>query len=302
MVTYTRMQGELISFDTADKLELEGMLCAPIKSKTCLVHVHGMTDTFHGLSLVDDLMHTAFKNDMAFFTFNNRGKGTISVFQRLHEHLTFRTIGTSFENFKDCILDIDAALKMLRERGYTQFILSGQSTGCQKITYYQFRRKKRSVLALVLLAPADDYNFQLKLLKKKKHKESLKIARRLVRTGRGRELMPLDVEPNYFSAKRYYELYSPQGIEGNLFNYEGELKAVSKIKIPILAVFGSKEEYAAMPVPRMLKILSNKFKHPYSKGALIKGADHCFCLMEEEMEEVVANWMKYMIWPKKRRR
>jgi len=295
MVTYTRMQGELISFEAADKLELEGMLCAPMRTKTCLVHVHGMTDNFYGLWLVDNLMHAAFRNEMAFFTFNNRGKGTITVFSKLKEHLVFRTIGTSFENFKDSVMDIDAALKMLRERGYTNFVLSGHSTGCQKIAYYQYRKNPRSVKGLVFLGPADDFNWQVKSLGGKKFKDALKIARQLVRSGKGKELMPPSAEPSYFSAKRYYELYRPGSVEGELFNYEGRLKAVSKIKIPALAVFGEKEEFAAMPPRKMLKILSQKFKHPYSRTALIKKADHCFCLREEELEAVVSKWLRNLI-------
>ncbi len=296
MATYKRMEGELISFEAADKLELEGMLCAPTRSKTCLVHVHGMTDNFHGIGMVDNMMHAAFRNEMSFFTFNNRGMGTISVFQKLKEHLIFRTLGTAFENFTDCILDIDAAFKMLRERGYRNFILSGHSTGCQKITYYQFRKNARSVRGLILLSPADDLNFQVKKLGPKKFKEWLQIARRMVRSGKGKELMPAEVEPSYFSAKRYYELYRPGSIEGNLFNYEGKLRSVSKIKVPILAFLGSREEFAAMPPRKMLKILDNKYVHPYSKGVLIRDADHCFCMQEEEVEAVVSRWLRRLVW------
>ncbi len=296
MVTYTRMKGELISFEAADKLELEGMLCEPTRSKTCVVHVHGMTDSFYGIWLVDNLMHAAFRNEMSFFTFNNRGKGTITVFSRLKEHLTFRTIGTSFENFRDSVLDIDAALKMLRGRGYENFILSGHSTGCQKIAYYQYRRSPRSVRGLILLGPADDYNYQIKMLGKKKFKETLQIARKLVSAGKSRELMPQAAEPSYFSAKRYYDLYSPGSVEGELFNYEGRLSSVSKIKQPMLAIFGAKEEFAAMPPRKMLKILSHKFKNLYSRTALIPNADHCFCLHEEEVEVVVSKWLRNLIW------
>ncbi len=296
MVTYTRMTGELISFESSDKLELEGMLCAPTRSKTCLVHVHGMTDSFHGVSLVDNLMHAAFRNEMSFFTFNNRGMGTITVFQRLKEHLTFRTIGTAFENFKESVFDIDAALKMLRERGYRNFILSGHSTGCQKIAYYQYRGNPRSVKGLILLGPADDYNWQIKMLGKKKHKESLQIARRLMRAGKGKQLMPFEHEPSYFSAKRYFDLYSGSSVEAKLFNYERKMREISNIKIPVLSIFGSKEEFAAMPPRKMLRILSQKFKHSYSKTTLIKDADHCFCLKEEEVEAVVSKWLRNLVW------
>lgn len=296
MASYTRMYGELISFDALDKLQLEGMLCAPERTKTCVVHVHGMTDNFVGLSLVDSIMRAAHANDMAFFTMNTRGMGTITTFTRLREHLKYRTIGTSFENFKDCILDIHAALKALQERGYTKFILSGHSTGCQKIAYYQVRKESPHVKALMLFGPADDLNFQVKKLGRRKFREQLEIARKLVRAGRGKELMPAEVEPTYFSAKRYYELYRPGSVEGNLFNYEGPMKSISKIAIPVLSMFGAREEFAAMSVRKMLRILGHKFTHPYSKEVVIPKADHCFCGHEDKVEQAVTKWLKHLVW------
>jgi len=183
---------------------------------------------------------------------------------------------------------------MLRDRGYKNFILVGHSTGCQKITYYQSRKNKKSIKAIILLAPADDLNFQVKLLGKRKYKETLEISRKLVRSGRGKELMPPEDEPSYFSAKRYYELYRPESLEGNIYNYSGPLKTLSKIKIPVLSVFGSKEEYAVISARRMLNILSRKFSHPYCKEVLIKNADHCFCHHEDEVEAAAAKWLQHL--------
>src|SRR3989344_9460233 len=185
MAHYTRLSGQLISFEALDKLQLEGILCKSPKTKTCVVHVHGMIDNCTGLGLVDNLMSAAIKNNFSFFTFNNRGMGTITVFQRLKEHLIYRTIGTSFENFKDSIFDIHAAIKMLQTYGYKNFILSGHSTGCQKIAYYQSRKQSKAVKGLILLAPADDLNCQKKELGKRKFNETLKIARDLVMKGKG---------------------------------------------------------------------------------------------------------------------
>jgi pimeloyl-ACP methyl ester carboxylesterase len=147
---------------------------------------------------------------------------------------------------------------------------------------------------LILLSPADDLNYQIKKLGKNKFYEWLKIARRMTRAGKGKELMPAEVEPSYFSAKRYYEIYNTASIEGNLFNYEGKLRVLSKVKMPILAIFGSKEEFAAMPPRKMLRKLNHRFQHPASKTALIKDADHCFCMQEEEVEAVVAKWISHL--------
>ncbi|MBI4141550.1 alpha/beta fold hydrolase [Candidatus Woesearchaeota archaeon] len=296
MAHYVRMSGQLISFEALDKLQLEGLLCrTETKTKTCVVHVHGMTDNFVGLSIVDSIMQASHANNFAFFTFNNRGMGTITTFPRLKEHLIYRTIGTSFENFKDSTLDIHAALKVLKKLGYKKFILSGHSTGCQKITYYQLRKQSKAVKGLILLAPADDLNYQKKSIGRKKFKDTLEIARQLVRKGKGKEIMPTEAEPSYFSAKRYYELYRTGSIEGNLFNYETNLKHLTKIKVPVLVLFGAYEEYAAMPPRKMLKKLGDKFSHPYSRTVFVKDADHCFCRYEEKVQQNTDKWFKNMI-------
>src|SRR3989344_1133747 len=44
MVTYTRMIGELISFEALDNLQLEGFLCESPGAKTCIIHSVDMND------------------------------------------------------------------------------------------------------------------------------------------------------------------------------------------------------------------------------------------------------------------
>jgi len=295
MASYTRLVGEIISFDSLDKVQLEGMLCEVPRSQTCVIHLHGMTDNFVGLGIVDSLMAASVKNGMSFFTINTRGMGTITMFTRLREHLQYRLIGTSFENFKESIFDIQAAINLLKNRGYKRFILSGHSTGCQKVAYYQLRKQSKLVKALILLGPADDLNFQIKRLGRRAFNQHLEVARKMVRQGKGRELMPFEIEPTYFSAKRYYELYRPGSIEGKLFNYESDMKEVAKITIPVLALFGEFEEFAAMPVRKMLRILGQKFKHPYSKEVLIPNSDHCFCQHEEKVQATVDKWLSHLL-------
>ena len=288
------MVGELISFDSLDKVQLEGMLCEVAKSKTCVIHVHGMTDNFVGLGIVDSLMTAAIKNGMSFFTINTRGMGTITMFTRLREHLQYRMIGTSFENFKESIFDIQAAINLLKARGYKKFILSGHSTGCQKVSYYQLRKQSKMVKAILLLGPADDLNYQVKRLGRRAFNQHLEVARKLVRQGKGKELMPFEIEPTYFCAKRYYELYRPGSIEGKLFNYESDMAEIAKIEVPVLTLFGEHEEFAAMPVRKMLRLLGQKFKHPYAKEVLIPNSDHCFCQHEQKVQDTVDKWLSHL--------
>ena len=165
----------------------------------------------------------------------------------------------------------------------------------KKITYYQARKQSKAIKGLILLGPADDLNYQKKLLGIKKFNAKLLIAKDLVKKGCGKTIMPPEIESSYFSAKRYFELYKQDSVEGNLFNYKGRLNALSKINVPVLSIYGSKEEFAVISPKKMLCILSQKFMHPYSREILIPDADHCFCLYEENIETAVSRWLNNLI-------
>src|SRR3989338_3173895 len=124
------------------------------KTKTAWIHLHGMNDFSTSERFLDSLRNVALENNFAFFSFGNRGMGHISVFRKFEKKtVNYVTLGTSMEKFEHCIYDIDGAINALRKEGYKKFVLSGHSTGCNKILYYYSKTKNPSVRALVLLSP-----------------------------------------------------------------------------------------------------------------------------------------------------
>ena len=167
-MTVESLKGELIKFKSTDNLELQGMLCLPPKkTKKAIIHLHGMTSFFWSHAGMQ-LQEAAFQNNIAFFPFNNRALGSMSFIDKGGKKDFVG--GTSVEKFEDCIKDIDGAINFLRKKGFNKFILSGHSTGCQKITYYQYRKNNRAVKGLILLAPVDDLNSEKNRLKNKFNK------------------------------------------------------------------------------------------------------------------------------------
>lgn len=260
----------IFSFKTSDGLELYGgLITAKTKAaKSIVIHVHGMTDEFFDGKVVEAVAKAANTAGHDFFAFNNRGAAVISLIKR-------QFLGTALERFEDCRKDLTGALNALHAKGYRKFILSGHSTGCQKITYYTTTVKKFPIHALMLLSPADDMNVQKEVLGKS-FNARLKEAEKLTKKNKGDTILPKEFKTPMFSAQRFYHLFKENSIEGNIFNYAKPITATAKIQQPILAVFGEDEQYTVMPPETMLKKLAATFAHKKSKTAIIEKADHSF--------------------------
>ncbi len=282
------LNGKIVKFRAVDNLELQGFLVQR-KTDKAIIHIHGMTSSLFSHTGMQ-LSKVASKNNAALLLFNNRGHGSMNFFDKGKKHIVS---GTSFEKFEDCVHDINAAIRFLKEKGFRKFILSGHSTGCQKVAYYQSKKNNKSVKAMLLLAPADDLNAE-KSAHKNNFAKNVKFARDLVRKGKGNSILPKKISLYGFSAKRYYSLFKKNSIEGNIFNYNKNLKAISKIKCPILAVFGKKEEFAVLPPKEMLEKIKKACKNSHSETKLIAG-NHGFRDHENKLINVINTWLRNIV-------
>lgn len=74
-----KLEGELISVETKDKLQLYGMLCC--KGTTVLAHTHG-TASCHGIEAFElALKKFAESYDWGYLTFDNRGAHVLEDWQ-----------------------------------------------------------------------------------------------------------------------------------------------------------------------------------------------------------------------------
>ncbi|MFA5125439.1 MAG: DUF1749 domain-containing protein [archaeon] len=282
-----KMIGELIEFKTKDNLTIHGFLKKSREgNKKLIIHIHGMCGDFFRFPLTWVLSKKIEKTDKDIFLINTRGTGLITRFFKGKKR---KLIGTANEKFEESIYDIDAAIKTGKELGYKEFILSGHSTGCQKISYYQEKKKNNKVKALLLLAPGDDYNLAKTKLNKK-FKKAVLMAKKMVSKGKGEKQMPEWVTP--YSAKRFLSYADTKNIECNLFNYSGELKVFSKIKEPILVVFGTKEPKTDKTPKEMLELLRKKTNSKILITVEIKGAKHSFNGFEEQTSKTIRNFLK----------
>lgn len=271
-MSYFQVPGSLISMPLSAKVSLDGFWChAHGIRKKLLVFVHGMRSNFYKSRFKKEIMKQAERNGFDVLMFNNRGNGT----------------NVETERFTNCLKDIHTALQFGRTRGYRHFFLMGHSTGCQKITYYQAVRRDSAVRALVLAAPADDYAICQRDLGRK-YKYWITKARRLVAERKQDTRLS---RCKGFSARRFLSVADPGQTEAKIFNYAGSLAFFRRIRCPVLAFFGSKEEYACMPVDKMGSILRTKTQAHKFDYFNVNGADHGFHGYEKETVSKIYRWL-----------
>lgn len=282
-------EGKLIEFMTKDGSILNGFLVGPSRSRKCLIYVHGMTGNFYGSRLQFSIAREIGSAGYSLFSINTRGHDAVSVIKTVKGRVRGRFIaGTETEKFEDSVLDIDAAIASMRKLGFSEIILAGHSTGCQKIAYYQYKRESRCVKGIILLAPADDYAIHKKALGKNFEKT---VAFSKLRSKRGLGNNPSPEIPSHFSPNRFLSFADPKKPESRIFNYEGKLNEFASISIPICAVFGSKEEYATKPVLQYLRILKAKTSSASYTGVVVDGTGHSFRNHEADLSGFIRMWL-----------
>jgi len=286
-----QLKGEPVRITTEDNLELHGILFEPKKETTnALIHVHGWIGNFYENRFIDYIAKEAVEKGFAFLTFNNRGTGIVTdLIRRGKDKTEYVRIGGCLEKFEDCIIDVKAAVDFIEQKGYKKITLQGHSLGCQKITFYKHKTKDNRVKRLIELAPVDDFGYSKRALGSK-YEESLRIAKEMIEKEKGNEPVPkwMEFYP-LLSAKRFLDIADSETLSGRIFYYSGKLEEIKSVSCPVLAVFGSKDDYESNPEEK-LKILGKSVKNCDTK--LIKNANHGFVGFESELSKLVGTWIK----------
>jgi pimeloyl-ACP methyl ester carboxylesterase len=247
------------------------------RSRTLLLFVHGMGGNFYRSVSKKEMLLQAPRAGVDVLSFNNRGNE--------------KDVAT--EIFTDCVHDLDAAVAFGLQHGYRQIVLLGHSTGCQKITYYQARRRHPRVAALVLAAIGDDYAIARRDLGRR-YDAQLARARALIKAGRGETIMTAK-GCLHFAAHRFLSVADPRQPEAEIFNLAGPLRTFRKITCPTLAVLPAQEEFACLPVAEMSARLRAAARARPFDTVLIPDADHGFKGREIETTGVILDWLKSVL-------
>jgi pimeloyl-ACP methyl ester carboxylesterase len=289
----------LVHFDATDGVGLAGLLYEPKReSQRALIWLHGTG----GASIFDAkrtnlLARELVARGFAFFPFNNRGAHLLRSLRKKKRRIGG---GMAHEVIRDCVHDIDGALRELRRRGYGELHLAGHSTGANKIAVYDHYKPRNPVKRYVFLAGGDDTGLLYAQLGAKRFAAALQTAKERIRAHRGDELVPPRVFGLPLSWRSFYDMANPNG-DYNVFPFLEAMRGlrlgtrprfryVRAIRKPSLYVYGERDEFSHGDVPRCAAILAENLG-PRAEIVILEDADHGFSGREAELGELLAEWL-----------
>lgn len=286
------MKAKFVRVATKDRLILQGLLYEPEKTTIrVIIHIHGMAGNFYENRFLDTMSYEFTGNNWAFLTVNTRGHDYIADFPVAGKTEKYRRIGNFREKFEECVYDIKAWLDFTETRGYKETVLQGHSLGAVKVAYYLAKTQDKRVTKLILASPSDMIG---QVEAEKDHQELLKLSKKMIKERKGDKILPkLLWEWYYLSAKTYIDFGKRDNPIDVFSTYERNKPSIlSEIRVPILALFGSKDDAAILPLKEALEIIGSKAVNcPKFETGIIEGAPHSYFGHEKEMAKKIMNWL-----------
>jgi hypothetical protein len=275
----------LIRFEATDGVPLAGLLyeshvgralARPVGLKPdphALIWIHGTGGASIFESARTNLLARIFVDrGIAFFPFNNRGAQFV---RRAGRHYG----GSAFERIRDCVKDIDGAVRELWRRGFRDITLAGHSTGANKIAVYDSYKKRNRARRYVLIGGADDAGLFYKELGPRRFRALLKKSRAMPPDA----LMP----DRLMSWRAFYDMANPNG-DYNVFPFleatrgRRPFRFVRGIRKPALYVYGERDEY------EFDAALLARNIGPDGEIVVMRDADHGFSGREKVLARLIA--------------
>jgi len=284
----------LVRFEAADGVALAGLLFEPPRaSKRAIIWLHGGGGASVYESRRTNLLATVFiAQGIAFFPFNNRGSGIV---RRAGDGLG----GSAFERIRDCVADIDGAIRELWRRGFRDMTLAGHSTGANKIAVYDHYKPRNRAKRYVLLAGGDDTGLLYAQLGARKFNALLTKAKSMIKARRGDEPAPSIPGQTMLSWRALYDVANPDG-DYNVFPFfeamtrtrlsRRPFRYIRAIRKPSLYIYGDCDQYCFDDVPRCVSIVAQQVSGR-AEIVVLHDADHGFSGREEELGALIANWI-----------
>jgi pimeloyl-ACP methyl ester carboxylesterase len=279
----------LVRFEATDGVALAGMLYEPTRaSKRVVIWLHGGGGASVFESRRTNLLAEVFgRRGIAFFPFNNRGSGVV---RRAGSDLG----GAAFERIRDCVADIDEAIRELWRRGYRDITVAGHSTGANKIAVYDHYKPRNRARRYVLIAGGDDTGSLYKKLGARRFRALLTKAKA---KHRGGEVAPRSVSPSLMSWRALYDVANPNGdynvfpffevMNGTKLSSRPLFRYIHAIRKPSLYVYGDRDEFCFGDVPGCMAILS-RYLNDRAEIVVMRDTGHGFEGREGELGGLIA--------------
>ena len=267
----TGMGVELVNLQTADGVWLSGALRQPrsTQAKAAVMMVHGYSGNFYS-------------GIMAFLpeALALRGFATLTLNMRDHDR------GPKNSLFEENLKDIAAGVDELARRQYKALFLYGHSMGSNRVLYYQATTKDPRIIGIILTGPPGNlFQWNVKTFGLEAATQVLHRAQELKADGKGNEWMLIDLGPlgkALYTANHLVSLRGPETRSDPFTN-------IARTSRPILIAHGLADRLADPEVADQLK--KNATAGRQVGVTKIAGADHGFRGHQEELVEVICQWL-----------
>ena len=291
---------EIIDFLATDGVKLNGILynCKE-KSNEVILAVHGMTSNCFK-ERDKAISENSNKNGIDYFCFNNRGSELARYIKKDINGKEEKIIaGTSYEDVLEGYEDILGAIIKLKELGYENIYLQGQSLGCTKIVYtynelvdeeeYDVLSNIKGVILLSLI----DIPKAIKVYLGDKFSEYVSLAEEKEQEYKSYELMPKDAFINPISAKTFLRyVRDNKDIDFAGYGKDNELEKLNNIKVPLMMRWGNQNEMILQSADELINIVTNIIENKNKDIDYIDGANHQYNGKEKELAEQIIEFIK----------
>ncbi len=287
------MKIKFLRQSTKDKLLLQALLYEPNKkTNKIILHIHGMAGNFYENCFLDSMARIFTQNHWAFMTVNTRGHDFIADFPVVGNQEKYKRVGNVWEKFEECVLDIEPWIDLVEKEKYENIVLQGHSLGAVKAVYYLVQKKDKRISSIILASPPDMVGLAEE---DKDHKARIRTVKKMIKEGKGEEIIKEKLWDWYYLSANTYIDFGERGNPIDVFNTydENRQSILSKIRVPIFAFFGSKDNATIMPQKNALEIIKKKAKNcPQFDTAVVNDAPHSYFGHEDEVANRIINWLE----------
>jgi dienelactone hydrolase len=187
--------------------------------------------------------------------------------------------GACWERFEEIPVDVAAWIDVAVEEGFEGVVLVGHSFGANKVVYYQAERQDSRVLGVV--SASGDIRWRAT-------PELVALAEEMGAQGKGDEVLPqVEVPWHRMSARTFL---SRARIAQHVFHSETETPYIAKVRCPILAFYGSEEEWCGS-ADDLDGIRDNATAASRVDTEIIEGADHVYWGKADVAARLIGGWV-----------
>ncbi len=259
---------DLIDFQTADGVTLDGIFCAPAEDATpsgpvdAVLLVHGSGGNFYRgttKAMAADLSAQGY----ACLAINTKGHDTVWLNQADGQYH-----GNANEILDNSRLDLKAGVDWLWERGYRRIALLGHSMGAVKVAYYAAAEQDPRVATVIPVSPVRlSYTYYMESEAAEEFQANIQRADEMEAEDRALDLMAVKFPiPQMFSAASYLDKHGP----AERYNL---VTLAPRITVPMLIIAGELETHVRLR-DCARDVATAAINSPRAEYVIIPGGDH----------------------------